>query len=108
MSMRAEVRAVIGYLAIVAVVFITAYVVLGVREMGLYVLVMLLNLPASVAVVPYMESFWLAREWSLGSALYAWTTQLACMTVNAVLVGALAFVVTRTWRSNRRRAAPPA
>jgi hypothetical protein len=98
MSRRAEVRTVLVYLAIVAVIFLAAYIVLGVREMGIYVVLMLLNLPASVAVVPYMESFSLAQGWELGRPLHVWTTQLACMAVNTVVIGVLAAVVIRTWR----------
>ena len=106
MSHRAEFRAVVVYAAIVAVIFITTYMVLGVREMGVHVVLMMLNLPASVAVVPYIESFAQAQEWELGGPLHVWTTQLACIGINAVLVGALTAVVIRTWRflSRQRRA----
>ena|SRR5688500_6932982 len=101
MSHRAEVRTVVVYLAIVAAIFLTAYMLLGVREMGMYVVLMLLNLPASVAVVPYIESFSQTPGWELGRPLHVWTTQLACMAVNGVLVGALAAVVIRAWRAFR-------
>ena len=95
---RAEFRTVVVYAAIVAVIFLTAYIFLGVREMGGYVVLMLLNLPASVAVVPFMESFAQVQGWELGSPLHVWTTQVACMALNGALVGALAAVVIRTWR----------
>jgi predicted permease len=98
MRHRAEVRTVVGYLVIVALIFLTAYIVLGVREMDIYVVLMLLNLPASVAVMPYMESFAQVQGWELGRPLHVWTTQTACMVVNGVLVAALAVVVIRTWR----------
>ena len=107
MSHRAEVRTVAAYAGVVALIFFAAYVVLGTREMGLYVVLMLLNLPASVAVVPYMESFAQAQGWELGHPLHVWSTQLACLAVNEVLLGALMVVVMRMWQFFRggRRAA---
>ena len=66
--------------------------------MGIYVVLMLLNLPASVAVMPYMESFAQSQGWELGGPLHVWTAQLACLAVNAIFVGALTAVVIRTWR----------
>ena len=92
---------VVVYLAIVAAIFLTAYIVFGVREMGIYVVLMLLNLPGSLAVVPYVESFAQAQGWELGGPLHIWTTQLACMAANGALVGALAIVVIRAWRAFR-------
>ena len=103
MSHRAEVRTVAVYLAVVAAVFLIAYLLLGVREMGIYVVLMLLNLPASIAVVPNVETFAQTQGWELGRPLHIWTTQLSCMAVNAVLVGALAAVVIRAWRVLRKQ-----
>jgi hypothetical protein len=98
MTRRAELRAVVEYLVVVTVVFLAFYVAVGVREMGLNVVQMLANLPASVVVVPYMESFAQSRGWELGRPLHVWTTQVTCMVVNAILVGALALLAVKLWR----------
>ena len=98
MTYRTEMTTVAWYTGMVAIIFVAAYVVFGVREMALYLVLMLVNLPASVVVVPYMESFSLGRGWTLGHPLHVWTTQLVCMAVNGVLIGTVAIVVVRSWR----------
>ena len=86
------------YLAGIGIVFVGAYVLLGVRELGLYLVLTLTNLPASVALVPHMEFVAQSLGWPLGGPLHVWTTQLACMTANAILVAAVAFIVAKLWR----------
>jgi hypothetical protein len=103
MTRRAEITTLVWYLAIVAITFVVAYVVMGVREMALYLTLTVLNLPASLVVVPYMESFAQGTGWTLGSPVHVWLTQLICMAVNALFIGAVAVIAVSSWRSYRGR-----
>jgi hypothetical protein len=103
MTRRAEMATVVWYLAIVAITFVVAYVVMGVREMALYLTLTVLNLPASLVVVPYLESFAQGAGWTLGSPVHVWITQLVCMAINGLLIGALAVIAVSSWRSYRGR-----
>ena len=98
-------RLVLGYLAVVGMAFLAGYAVLDIRELGLYLFLMVLNLPGSVAVVPQMESFSQSVGWTLGDPLHIWATQLACMAVNGALFAFLLSVVFRLWGFFRRRRA---
>jgi len=86
---------VVGYLAIVSVIFLTGYVVLGIREMGLYVFLVAANLPSSLVVVPQMELLSESFGWALGQPVHILATQLACMAVNGALVAAVVAIVPK-------------
>jgi hypothetical protein len=73
-----------GYLLIVGVLFSAFYLLLGVRESRLYLLLMALNLPDSLVVVPGMEEFAMALGWVIGGATHVWVTQVTCMVVNGL------------------------
>ena len=94
-------KLVFGYLAIVAVVFLVGYVVLGIREMGLYLFLTAVNLPSSMAVVPQMESVSKSIGWNLGQPAHVLATQLACMFVNGALLTATLAIASKLWRSTR-------
>jgi hypothetical protein len=96
-------RIVAWYLAIITITFVVAYLLIGVREMALYLTLTLVNLPASLIVVPYIESFARGAGWTLGSPVHVWITQLVCMAINGLFIGAGAIVVVTSWRSYRGR-----
>src|SRR5712692_5272994 len=81
-------KLVFGYLAIVSTIFLGGYVVLGIREMGLYLFLIAVNLPSSLVVVPQMESLSESLGWVLGRPAHILATQLACMAVNGALLAA--------------------
>ncbi len=92
---------VFGYLAVVSLIFLTGYVVLGIREMGLYLFLIAVNLPSSLAVVPQMESLSQSFGWVLGQPAHILATQLVCMAVNGALVAAIVAISSILWRSFR-------
>src|SRR5713101_2982022 len=96
-------KLVLGYLAIVSVVFLAGYIVLGVREMDLYLLLMAVNLPSSVVVVPEMESLSESFGWVLGQPAHILATQLVCMSVNGAALAAIVAIASKLWRSLRGR-----
>jgi hypothetical protein len=73
----------------VSVVFLVGYVILGTREMGLYLFLIVLNFPSSLAVVPQMESLSESLGWMLGHPIHILATQLACMAVNGALLATM-------------------
>ena len=82
-------KLVLGYLALVSIVFLAAYAILGIREMGLYVFFIAVNLPSSLAVVPQMESLSQSLGWILGHPVHILATQLAGVALNAVLLAVI-------------------
>src|SRR2546427_179427 len=68
-------KLVFGYLAIVSTIFLMGYVVLGFREMGLYLFLIALDLPSSLVVVPQMESLSESLGWVLGRPSHILPTQ---------------------------------
>ena len=94
-------KVVLGYLAIVSIVFLAGYVALGIRDMGLYLLLMAINLPSSLVVVPEMESLSERFGWALGRPAHIVATQLACMAVNGALLAAIVAIASKLWRSSR-------
>ena len=88
-------KLVLGYLALVSIVFLAGYVILGIREMGLYVLLFAVNLPSSLAVVPQMESLSQSLGWILGHPVHILATQLACMALNALLLAAIVAIASK-------------
>lgn len=70
------------YLAVVASVFGGFYVGLGLRELGLAIFLVVLNLPASAVIVPMMERV----GPSAGSPTHVLSTQAVVMAVNGGLV----------------------
>ena len=94
-------KLVFGYLAIVSTIFLMGYVVLGFREMGLYLFLIALDLPSSLVVVPQMESLSESLGWVLGRPSHILATQLACMAVNGALLAVIAAIASKLWRSSR-------
>lgn len=82
LSMKPERRWALIYLALVALVFLGFYVGLEVRELGLAILMVVLNLPASALIVPMMVNV----GPSAGSPTNVWSTQAVVMASNGVLV----------------------
>lgn len=82
-------RAAIGYAGVAILAFVWLYVVTGVREMGLHLAMMALNLPSSVVLVPTVESLSLASGLTLGAAPHVILTELLCVTVNSLVVWAV-------------------
>ena len=95
-------KIVVVYLAMVGVAFVVGYLILGIREHGLWLLLMAINLPSSLAVEPEMAAISLALNWNLGVPMHVWTTQLACMVVNGAFLFALATIISKL-RGARRR-----
>jgi hypothetical protein len=77
------------YLVFVSLAFIVAYGVMDVRELGLYLVLFMLNLPASAVVLPLSERLSTTAGWSSGSAAQVLLVQGMCMAVNAVLLAAV-------------------
>jgi len=94
-------KIVITYLALVSIVFLAGYVVSGIREMGLYLFLIFLNLPGSLAVVPQMESLSESFGWILGRPAHILSTQLLCMAVNGALLAAIMAIASKLWRAYR-------
>src|SRR5215475_3660066 len=88
-------KLVLGYLALVSIVFLAGYVILGIREMGLYLFLIAVNLPSSLAVVPQMESLSQSLGWILGHPVHILATQLACMAANGVLLAAIVAITSK-------------
>jgi len=88
-------KLVLGYLALVGLVFLAGYVILGIREMGLYLFLVAVNLSSSLAVVPQMESLSKCLGVILGHPIHILATQLACMVVNGALVAAILPIVSK-------------
>jgi hypothetical protein len=88
-------KPVLGYLALVSIVFLAGYVILGIREMGLYLFLIAVNLPSSLAVVPQMESLSKSLGWILGHPVHILATQLARMAVNGALLAAIVVIASK-------------
>ncbi len=100
-------KIVFGYLAIVSIIFLAGYVVFGIREMGLYLFLIFINLPISLVVVPQMESLSESLGWILGRPAHILATQLVCMAVNSALLTAIVAIAFKLWRSSRGAAVRP-
>jgi hypothetical protein len=74
------------YAGAVAAIFLWAYAVAQVREMGLYLLILWLNLPASLVVVPVSEQLASAAGLALGGPAHVWATQVASLAANGALI----------------------
>jgi hypothetical protein len=94
-------KIVVGYLVAVSVAFFAGYLLLGIRELGLYLLLMAINLPASFVIVPGIEKVSLSMGWVLGAPVHVYSTQLSCMAANGVFLIALAKILRkyRHWNS---------
>lgn len=95
-------KIVVGYLVAVGVAFFAGYFLFGIRELGLYVLLMAINLPASFVIVPGMENVSLALGWVLGAPVHVYATQIFCMAANGALLTALVRLVQQLRRSDTR------
>jgi hypothetical protein len=76
----------IAYAASVFALFVWIYVVRGVREMGLYLALLWLNLPASLLVVPWGEKLALASCYPAGGPWHVWGTQAAAVVANTAMI----------------------
>src|SRR5215475_4813679 len=88
-------KLVLGYLALVSISFLTGYVILGIREMGLYLFLLAVNFPSSLAVVPQMDSLSQSLGWILGHPVHILATQIACMLVNGLLLADIIAIASK-------------
>ena len=93
-------KIVFGYLITMGAVFLASYLLFGIRESRLYLLLMAINLPASLVIVPGMEEVSLALGWILGGPPHVWATQLACMTLNGSLLAGMVKIARRLRRTD--------
>ena len=96
-------KIVFGYLLVASIVFLAGYVIFGIREMGLYLFLVFMNLPGSLVVVPAMETLSGSFGWILGGTAHILTTQLVCMVVNGALLIAIVAIASKLWRTFRER-----
>lgn len=82
--MKKSLKILFGYLIIVGALFLGCYLLLGIRESRLYLLLMALNLPDSLVVVPGMEEVAMSLGWVIGGPTHVWVTQMTCMVVNGL------------------------
>ncbi len=98
--MRRAARWAILYAVAITVAFSVAYVLLRVRELGLALLLVGLNLPASAVVVPWMGRFCAEAGMAVGAPPHVVATQLAATMVNTVLVFGLGCLL-EGWRRRK-------
>ena len=94
-------KIVFGYLSLVGIVFLAGYIIFNIREMGLYLFLIFINLPGSLAIVPMMESLSESFSWILGQPAHILATQLVCMAVNGALLAAIVAIASKLWRAFR-------
>jgi uncharacterized transporter YbjL len=82
-------------------VFAVGYYVLKIREMGLYLFLVVVGLPASCAVVPFSESVARQFEWSLGGGPHVWVSIVACVLVNVAIIAA-SRTAALAWQRRKR------
>jgi hypothetical protein len=97
-------KIVVRYLALVAAAFVLGYGIFGIREHGLWILLMAINPPGSLVVEPQMAALASTLDWSLGAPLHVWTTQLVCMLVNGVVIFGLVSLTSKLWHALRGHA----
>jgi hypothetical protein len=90
----------VGYALTDLVTFAIGYYALRIREMGLYVFLLAVGLPASCGVVPLSESVAPRFGWSLGSAPHVWACAVTSVTLNLVIVGVI-FGIIKASRQRR-------
>ena len=88
-------KIIIGYLMAPGAIFLAGYFLFGIRESRLHLLMMAINLPASLVIVPGMEEASLALGWVLGGPAHVWATELASLAVNGALLGSLLRIARR-------------
>jgi hypothetical protein len=93
----------ITYIFADLLLFAFGYHVLRIRELGLYLFVVAIGLPASFAVVPASESVAPFFGWSLGSAAHVWSCAFLSIAVNIAIAAGIGAVVS-AWRTHRRGA----
>ena len=96
-------KIVVGYLVLVGVAFVLGYAVFGIREHGLWILLMAINLPSSLAVEPQMVHIASSFNWSLGAPPHVWMTQLLSMIVNGLLLFALVTIISKLCRTFKEK-----
>jgi len=89
------------YVAPVFALFLISYLFLGVRESRLYLVLMGLNLPASLVVIPAIEELAIALSWTLGGSVHVWLSQLICMAANGFFFYGLARLANRFSKPTR-------
>ena len=80
--MKSAQKILFAYWIPLGTLFLICYFGLVVRESRLYLLLMVINLPGSLVVVPGVEEAAVFFGWPLGGTVHVWITQLACMAVN--------------------------
>ncbi|MBI1824247.1 MAG: hypothetical protein HYR80_09080 [Nitrospirae bacterium] len=91
-------KIIIGYLIIVGTLFLGSYLLYGIRESRLYLLLMVINLPDSLVIVPGMEEVAMVLGWVIGGPPHVWATQIACMVVNGILLFSMIKIVQKLRR----------
>ena len=83
------------YAVSVLAIFVFGYVVLGIRELGLYFFLLILNLPISVALLPVSEHVSATLGIGAGSTVHVLGVQVVSLAFNAVLLWGAARVFNR-------------
>ena len=83
------------YVVVDLTVFVFGFYVLRIRELGLYVFLMIIGVPASFAVVPVSEMVAPRLGLDLGSAPHAWLAAAAAALTNTLLGLGLAALIAR-------------
>ena len=96
-----------GYVVVDLAVFAIVYLVLEIREMGLYLFLVAVGSPASWLVVPASTPFAERMGWSLGSGEHVWICAVAAAVTNAGL-GLAAYLVVCVLRGKRDHVRRPA
>ena len=81
-------RPLITYAAVNLAAFVAGVYGMRIREMSLYLYIMVIGFPASLAVVPASEAIVPRFGWSLGTMPHVWTANLAAVAVNCALIAA--------------------
>ena len=97
-------RTAAAYFICCILVFALGIHVLRIREMGLYLFIMAVGFPGSLAVVPISADLAEKLGWSLGSVEHVWPTALGCAAVNVALMLTVAHIVKWHHRKQARRA----
>ncbi len=88
----------LAYCASVGVISLFGFFVLNIREMGLYLFVLFLNLPGSIVVVPLMEQVSSDLGWVAGKTAHVIATQAVCILINATFFIVLTAACSRIRR----------
>jgi len=92
-----------GYALIALTAFLIGYLVLGIRELGLYIWMLVANLPLSLITLPLSERMAGSLGWALGGAAHVWITEMFTLTANSSLILVIGYAVVRLRARYRHR-----